>query len=193
MIKKPLKDQYRHNVGIFMQNMRQNKVPVSFTNLNYVTAPERFTRQSQHEYANQKRAQTKFSSLLPFHQMPNIWNELDHDLKEIPTLNMFRKRTHAYLLGKYENNMIYDNPRCGQCSATEIQIIVWKNVQYIALKLLFYLSTFIVPGYYYYYLYYCCDYYLFGTNKFPGVLMRSLCFYSRGDDDVVVNRRYIGH
>ena len=101
-----------------MHNMRQNKVPISFTNLNYFTTPERFTRQSQHQHANQKRARTKFSSLLPFHQMLKIWNELDDDLKEIQTLNMFKKRTHAYLLGKYENNVICANPRCGQCSAT---------------------------------------------------------------------------
>ena len=47
-----------------------------------------------------------------------IWNELDDDLKEISTLNMFKKRTHAYLLGKYKNNVICGNPRCGQCSAT---------------------------------------------------------------------------
>ena len=65
-----------------------NKVPISFTNLNDFTTPQRFTRQSQHQYANQKRARTKLSSLLHFHQMPKIWNELhvDDDLKEIPTL-----------------------------------------------------------------------------------------------------------
>ena len=64
-----LKDQYRYNVGIFMHNMRQNKVPISFTNLNYFTTPERFTLQSQHQYANQKRARATFSSLLPFNQI----------------------------------------------------------------------------------------------------------------------------
>ena len=75
--------------------------------------------------------------------MLKIWNELHHDLKEIPTLNMFKTRTHACLLEKYE-------------------------------------TTFIVPEYYDYYLYYCCDYYLFGTNKFPGVLMRSPMFQFTG-------------
>ena len=62
-----------------MHNMRQNKVPISFTNLNYFTTPERFARQSQHQYANQKRARAQFFFTTVASNAKNLFGSQRHE------------------------------------------------------------------------------------------------------------------
>ena len=71
-----IKDQYKFNVATFMNKLRNNKLPQSFNDLKYFTMPDRPTRQIHTNMATQQRARTKFSSLLPFHKFPQIWNNL---------------------------------------------------------------------------------------------------------------------
>jgi hypothetical protein len=59
-----IKDQYKGNVAIFMQQLRNGKLPKSFNDLKYFTKRERPTRHTYMNMAKQYRARTTFSSLL---------------------------------------------------------------------------------------------------------------------------------
>jgi hypothetical protein len=69
-----VRDQYKLNVSTFMHRYKDNKLPKSFMYLGYFTPSLRQTR--QRNTANQKRARTKYSSLLPYHNFPKLWNNL---------------------------------------------------------------------------------------------------------------------
>jgi len=66
-----------------MQQLRNNKLPNSFNDLKYLTKRERPTRDTYMNMAKQYRARTKFSSLVPLHQFPQIWNDLPAKFRDI--------------------------------------------------------------------------------------------------------------
>jgi hypothetical protein len=110
-----IKDQYKFNVAIFMNKLRNNELPQSFNDLKYFTKPDRPTRQIHVNMATQQRARTKFSSLLPFHKFPHIWNNLHPEIREIQNTTSFKRKLRSKLLESYEGKIICVNRRCRQC------------------------------------------------------------------------------
>ena len=69
-----IKDHYKLNVVTFMHQLNTKII----NDLKYCITPDRPIRQAHRNMAKQHRALTTFSSLLPFHKFPLIWNELPH-------------------------------------------------------------------------------------------------------------------
>ena len=44
----------------------------------------------------------KYSSLLPYHKFPQIWNDLQPEIREIQNTATFKHKLKSCLLGKYE-------------------------------------------------------------------------------------------
>ena len=108
-----VRDQYKLNVSIFMHRYKNNKLPKSFMYLDYFTPPLRPTRQIN--TANQKRARTKYSSLLPYHNFPKLWNDLAPVYRTIDSVNTFKTKLRTYFLDKYMASVRCSNRRCRQC------------------------------------------------------------------------------
>jgi len=98
-----------------MHQLRSKKMPQSFNDLKYFTLPDRPTRCIYSNMAMQHRARTKYSSLLPYHKFPQIWNALQPDIREIQNTATFKRKLKSCLLGKYEEKILYVNRRCRQC------------------------------------------------------------------------------
>jgi hypothetical protein len=108
-----VRDQYKLNVSTFMHRYKNNKLPKSFMYLGYFTPSLRPTR--QRNTANQKRARTKYSSLLPYHNFPKLWNDLAPVYRTIDSVKIFKKELRTYFLDKYMANVRCTNRRCRQC------------------------------------------------------------------------------
>ena len=65
--------------------------------------------------ANQHRARTKFTALLPYHKLPQIWNMLMPSHCSIINKNKFKNEVNIYLLSLYSDNIQCQNLRCRQC------------------------------------------------------------------------------
>ncbi len=97
-----VQDQYILNTLIFMYQLKYNKLPNSFHTLEYFRQRSQpYTRQIG--LAKCERPRTIFSSLLPYHQFPRIWNELDASNHEIPSLGRFKSKVKFSLIEKYVN------------------------------------------------------------------------------------------
>jgi hypothetical protein len=98
-----------------MLQIKQRKLPNSFQKLyeTYFSPTGRPTRQIN--VAKQTRARTRFSSLLPYHAFPKIWNELTPSYREIESIHKFKGVFRAYLLSRYMTNVKCNNRRCRQC------------------------------------------------------------------------------
>jgi hypothetical protein len=110
-----IQDQYQLKVAMFMLQIKQRKLPNSFQKLyeTYFSPTGRPTRQIN--VAKQTRARTRFSSLLPYHAFPKIWNELAPSYREIESIHKFKGVFRAYLLSRYMTNVKCNNRRCRQC------------------------------------------------------------------------------
>ena len=110
-------DNYKYNVLTFMYQLKNNLLPNSFNTLYYFTEPGRScTRQSK--LANCGRFRTTYTSRLPLHRLPRIWNELDTKFHDIESLKSFKKNVRNNFLSKYSANIRCTNTRCKQCFHT---------------------------------------------------------------------------
>jgi len=109
-----IQDQYTYNVLTFMHQLKYNKLPRSFETLKYFQSNEKpLTRQSQLVYHTKPR--TAYTSLLPLHTYPRIWNESDAVLHEIISENCFKKHVKYMLMNTYKHYVTCINTRCQQC------------------------------------------------------------------------------
>ena len=107
-------DQYKLNVLTFMYELKHKTLPNSFNNLNYFTEQGR-PQTRQLTMANFNRCRTTYTSLLPWHKFPRIWNELDSIHHQLASLNIFPKKVKAHFLNQYNDNIHCNNARCRQC------------------------------------------------------------------------------
>ena len=108
-----VQDQYKLNTATFMHQLKYHKLPSSFEQFSYFTEPTRPSRQIH--IANQHRARTKFTALLPYHKLPQIWNMLMPSHRSIINTNKFKNEVNIYLLSLYSDNIKCQNLRCRQC------------------------------------------------------------------------------
>jgi len=109
-----VKDQYHVNSLIFMHKLMYHKLPRSFDCLDYFKPGDKpLTRQS--DLAQCTKPRTTFSSLLPYHQFPRIWNELDAGTRNMTSLSQFKNTVKKLLTDKYESIIFCDNMFCKQC------------------------------------------------------------------------------
>ena len=104
-----VQDQYKLNTATFMHQLKYHKLPSSFEKFSYFTEPTRPSRQIH--IANQHRARTKFTALLPYHKLPLIWNMLMPSHRSIINTNKFKNEVNIYLLSLYSDNIKCQNLR----------------------------------------------------------------------------------
>ena len=63
-----------------------------------------------------ERPRTKFTSKLPKHCFPDIWNSLDKKLRETQTRNKFKNKIKYNILSNYNENVKCKFSRCPDCS-----------------------------------------------------------------------------
>ena len=95
-------------------DMKNNQLPLSFTNFFTQINTDRQTRQYNHLYI--QRPRTSFSARSVAHQIVKIWNELPNEIKCIPTRSCFNYKLKMSFTDKYSNLVICHNPHCRQCS-----------------------------------------------------------------------------
>ncbi len=106
--------QYILNVSMFMYQLKHDNLPKSFDILEYFRNRDQpHTRQI--ELAHYTRARTTYTSLLPLHQFPKIWNELGASLHDSRSLGSFKKKVKISSLNKYAAYVHCNNRMCKQC------------------------------------------------------------------------------
>ncbi len=110
-----VKDHHKATVSIFMQQVKHRKLPSSFPLLQYFPVINRPIREIHTNLAIERRARTKFSSKLPWHSFPKIWNSLPPQLRSITSTPVFKHHIKKYLLDAYAENVRCTNDRCMQC------------------------------------------------------------------------------
>ena len=109
-----IEDQYSCNVSMFMHQHKYNQLPRSFDTLDYFKQKiQRDTRQSK--LANCTRPRTTYTSQLPLHQFPRIWNKLEAECHEIKSIGRFKKRIRNNHLTNYARVVQCNNIICKQC------------------------------------------------------------------------------
>jgi hypothetical protein len=108
------RDLYTLNSVLFMHKLKHNKLPKSFSNINYFTSSKK-TETRQTSFAFCDRSRTAFTAQLPRHNFPRVWNNLDINVLNIASFNTFKKKVKKSMLDKYKANIECDNIRCGQC------------------------------------------------------------------------------
>jgi len=110
-----IQDQYSLNVGLFMHQAKFSRLPRSFDNFKYFTSrPEQpYTRQTN--LANCHRARTTYTSLLPHHTFPMIYNELDTASHNIQSIGSFKRKIKFSLIQNYAEVIHCENIFCKQC------------------------------------------------------------------------------
>ncbi len=108
-------DQYKYSVLTFMYQLKNDKLPSSFDTFSFFI-PDQFRPQTrQYKLANCSKFRTTYSSKLPTHAFPRMWNNLDIKLRECPSINIFKKDLRTSFLCVYSYNIRCFNVRCKQC------------------------------------------------------------------------------
>ena len=113
-----LDDQVNVNTLLFMHQLKHDKLPKSFKNMDYFhKAPvegRAITRQNK--LAHCYRYRTTFTAKLPFHCFPRTWNELESEKQNIPTINAFKRALKKIILDSYSKFVKCYHTGCPQCS-----------------------------------------------------------------------------
>lgn len=104
-----LEDLYKLHIILFMHDYRNYKLPISFAN-QYKTS---ILNRKNNFY--QETPRTKFSSQLPKHKFPKIWNCLPDNLKCLASRNILKHRFINETLASYKSMENCTNPLCPDC------------------------------------------------------------------------------
>ena len=112
-----LEDLYCLQVTIFMYDLHTNVLPSSFNSMkkersNYSIV----TRQTNSLYMPTDRARTDYSSKLPKHQFPKLWNENDDIVKKAKSRTIAKKSITNNILKNYKVNVTCRNANCRYCN-----------------------------------------------------------------------------
>jgi len=111
-----VKDIYKHQVCLFVHDFKYNRLPVSFsyffptgndTNLS--------SRRVNHIPLTIPMSRTSFSSHLPTHLFPNIWNSLHNDTMSIQNRNTFTSTLKSHFIDEYSTRVTCNNQHCPDC------------------------------------------------------------------------------
>ena len=110
-----LKDLYTFQILLFMHDLNNSVLPLSFNNFatknrEYI---DRTTRQSSLYHT--KRPRTNFSSKLPNHAFPRMWNALNEELRNTNDRKMFKRKCSTSFIDSYSISITCNNPHCQEC------------------------------------------------------------------------------
>ena len=70
------------------------------------------------DHGNADGFRTTYTSRLPLHRLPRIWNELETKFHDIESLKSFKKNVRNNFPNKYSANIRCTNTRCKHCFHT---------------------------------------------------------------------------
>ena len=107
-------DQYKVNAQLFMYQLKNGLLPNSFKHLNYFSHEHNHcTRGLGQAYS--KTARTRFSSLLPYHRLPCLWNGLPIHIQDIESCKLFKIDLKKLYLSTYRDAVVCESQNCRQC------------------------------------------------------------------------------
>ena len=110
-----LSDKLAFSKSVFMHQYRNNKLPVSFSDLftEITCTDERQTRHNDYNYMNTPATKTYLESF-PYKKFVSNWNSLSIDLKSTADAAEFQQLLKEHFLANYSNNIQCDVP-CFSC------------------------------------------------------------------------------
>ena len=100
-----------------MHSFSNKKLPISFENT-WVLNRDRGDRGATLRDANDlyvPKARINFSSRLPLHDFPKIWNNFEDHLKQIASPRLFFSNLKLYFLNDLAENVRCGRPFCRSC------------------------------------------------------------------------------
>jgi len=110
-----VRDLYQFQNALFAHDYKHITLPRSFRT--YFTEHNQNKTSFRHpDHIFRHIPRTKFSSLLPSHQVPMIWNSLSNDMLSIQNRNIFKFRVKKSFINSY-NIQVENcrNPMCPEC------------------------------------------------------------------------------
>ena len=104
-------DLYRLQCSLFVYDWMHKRLPNSFEN--FLTVSDTKTRHNSKLYRTRPR--TKFTSHLPKHQYPSIWNSLPENITDIKSRTSFKNQLTSYFINNYNPSTCCTNPNCPDC------------------------------------------------------------------------------
>ena len=110
-----LSDKLAFSKSVFMHQYKNNKLPVSFSDLftDITCTDELQTRHNDYNFINTPASKTYLESF-PYKQFLSNWNYLSIDLKSTADADEFQQLLKEHYLAKYSNNIQCDVP-CFSC------------------------------------------------------------------------------
>ncbi len=110
-------DLYKTQIALFMHDLQNNKLPMSFNQFN-AKRTRRYTiatRQTNTTHLTTDRARTAFTSKLPKHFFPKIWNDTDDHFKLAKSKKIAKKLLTNKFIDNYNENVLCNNTYCRYC------------------------------------------------------------------------------
>ena len=113
-------DLYTYNVLLFMHDLKHEHLPLSFKNFIPINRNviNRTTRQSDLFYV--ARPRTKYTSKLPIHHLPKVWNSFAEEKRSTFNRKSFKAECKQHLLENYSINYTCDNRMCRECNVQQV-------------------------------------------------------------------------
>jgi len=111
---------YVAQTALLMYDFHNRLLPTSFTNFQIAKSSRTnmVTRQATQMLTD--RARTNFTSRLPKHSFPSIWNTMEPTLKLSKSRNIFKKSVKYNIIQNYKNNIQCNNPMCTECGNRQL-------------------------------------------------------------------------
>lgn len=115
-----------------MHQLKYNKLPKSFEGLVYFNPDNRLnTRQQQLAICH--RFRTTFTSQLPYHSYPRIWNNMELELHDVANVSSFKGKLRTKMLNHYSNDIRCLNIRCNQCFPNQHWMVKFLLIHWFAI------------------------------------------------------------
>jgi len=103
-----------------MYDFHKKLLPTSFTNFQIAKSSrtDMVTRQATQMLTD--RARTNFSSRLPKHSFPSIWNAVDPKIKLSKSRNIFKKMVKHNIIQNYKDKVKCNSPMCTECGNRQL-------------------------------------------------------------------------
>jgi hypothetical protein len=113
-----VRDLYKFQNALFAHDYKHNIIPHSFQTY-FTEHNQNITNSRNPDHIFRLIPRTKFSSLLPVHQVPIIWNSLGNDMLSIQNRNMFKFKVKKLFINSYSIHIENcSNPLCPECPRT---------------------------------------------------------------------------
>ena len=107
-----LEDLYTLQVALFMHDYKYDRLPPSFTD---IFQKNTFLHGRHANNFPRYRPRTLFTANLPRHNFPKTWNDLNPDLKNISSRNIFKRQLKTQFLNHYNSKVKCKFQNCPDC------------------------------------------------------------------------------